>query len=82
MLTKMALAALVGTVGVGVLATPASAQERGFGRGGFARGRVEHVERERGFDHGFGRGRGYEYGRRGWEHARYGYAPVGRGYYR
>ena len=79
MLTKMALAALVGTVGVGALATPASAQERGFDRGGFSRGRVEHVERERGFE----RGRGFEYGRRGgWEHARYDYAPVGRGYCR
>lgn len=79
MLTKMALAALVGTVGVGALATPASAEERGHDRGGFARGRVEHVERER----GYGRGHGFEYGRRGgWESARYDYAPVGRGYCR
>jgi hypothetical protein len=78
MLTKMALAALVGTVSVGAFATAASAQERGGdfgGRGGFNRGRIEHVER--------GYGRGFERGRRdgGWERARYDYAP-GRGYRR
>ncbi len=80
MLTKMALAALVATVGVGAMATPASAQERGgFGgeRGGFSRGH------ERGGEYGR-RGGGFERGRggeRGWGHASYGYAP-GRGYCR
>ena len=76
MLTKMALAALVATVGVGALATPASAQERGGfgGRGGFGRGheRGGEVGRRGGFERG---------GERGWGHASYGYAH-GRGYCR
>ena len=78
MLTKMALAALVATVGVGAMATPASAQERGgFGeRGGFNRGH------ERGGEYGR-RGGGFARGgERGWGHASYGYAHGGRGYCR
>ncbi|HEX4457384.1 MAG TPA: hypothetical protein VIA18_05415 [Polyangia bacterium] len=79
MLTKMALAALVATVGVGAMATPASAQERGGfgGRGGFSRGH------ERGGEYGR-RGGGFERGgeRGGWGHASYGYAHGGRGYCR